>query len=144
MDAQAERWSHQATDDLETAIALYGLARYGPCAFFCQQAAEKALKAALYTVNERPWGHSISALLDQFCVVFQIDIVDAPQVEAVALDEHYMRPRYPDARTEVESDYDQETAEEALRHARFILAFLKDRSHHAREDTDDDTASSLG
>ncbi|MCB0073456.1 MAG: HEPN domain-containing protein [Caldilineaceae bacterium] len=137
MDDLAERWSHQAADDLETAKALYGLARYGPCAFFCQQAAEKALKAALYKVSERPWGHSIPSLLDQYCVVFLADSSQAPHAEALALDEHYMRPRYPDARTEVESDYDQEAALEALNQVQVLMAFLKGNVSDAGENTDD-------
>ena len=102
MNEEATRWLTQAIEDLETAQILLGSGRYGPCAFYCQQAAEKALKAVLYDTGERPWGHSLSSLLDQICVVLKIDPAASPQTEAQALDEHYMRPRYPDARTEVE------------------------------------------
>lgn len=106
MNEVANRWLEQAGEDLETARILLDSERFGPCAFYCQQAAEKALKAVLYTVGERPWGHSVSSLLDQICVVLSIDPSDVPEAEASALEEHYMRPRYPDARPEAESEYD--------------------------------------
>lgn len=125
MKEDAIRWLTQATDDMDTAQILFDSERYGPCAFFCQQAAEKSLKAVLYQAGERPWGHSVSSLLDQICAVFRIDPGEVPQAEAQALDEHYMRPRYPDARTEVESDYEIETAQKALQEAQTILAFAR-------------------
>jgi HEPN domain-containing protein len=82
MNEEGARWRAQANADLDTARILLDSQRYGPCAFFCQQAAEKGLKAVLYDSGERPWGHSVSSLLDQVCVVLKIDPADAPQVEA--------------------------------------------------------------
>lgn len=64
MNEEATRWLTQATQDLDTAQILFDAARYGPCAFFCQQTAEKTLKSVLYDVGERPWGHSLSSLLE--------------------------------------------------------------------------------
>lgn len=48
MNEEAMRWLSQADEDLRTAEILFSSQRYGPCAFFCQQAAEKGLKAMLY------------------------------------------------------------------------------------------------
>lgn len=144
MNDEAKRWLVQADQDLDTAQILFDAARYGPCAFFCQQAAEKALKAVLYDLGERPWGHSVSSLLDQVCAVLEMDPADAPQLEAQTVDEHYMRPRYPDARTEVESEYTAETAQDALRDARIILNFVRRSLADAREDTDDQASADLG
>lgn len=127
MNQAATRWLIQATDDLNTAVILFDSRRHGPCAFFCQQAAEKGLKAMLYQVGERPWGHSVSSLLDQVCAVYGIDPANTPQAEAQALDEHYMRPRYPDARTDVEAEYDADTAAEALQEAQTVLVFVRKR-----------------
>jgi HEPN domain-containing protein len=93
----ADRWLKQANEDLTTAKILLEAERYGPCAFYCQQASEKALKAVLYAAGERPWGHSIPSLLDQACAVLGIGPAEAPAAEVEVLDEHYMRPRYPDA-----------------------------------------------
>jgi len=60
---EAERWRLQAEADLNTAQTLFENERFGPCAFFCQQAAEKALKALLYSKGIRVLGHSIVGLL---------------------------------------------------------------------------------
>ncbi len=126
MNAEATYWLKQAFEDLETARILFAAQRYGPCAFFCQQTAEKGIKALLYNAGEKPWGHSVPSLLDQACAVLQIERDDAPVAEADALDEHYIRPRYPDIRSAAETDYTQETAEEALRCAQTVLAFVRE------------------
>ena len=63
MNKEALRWLTQASDDLGTAQILFDSQRYGPCAFFCEQAAEKGLKAVLYlevsdlgdTASHRCW-----------------------------------------------------------------------------------------
>ena len=87
----ADRWLKQANEDLATAKILFEAERYGPCAFYCQQAAEKALKAVLYAAGERPWGHSIPSLLDQACAVLGIGPAEAPTAEVEVLDGHRIR-----------------------------------------------------
>ncbi len=144
MNEAATRWMEQASEDLETAQILLDSARFGPCAFYCQQAAEKALKAVLYNAGERPWGHNISSLLDQICVVLNIEPSGVPDAEASALEEHYMRPRYPDARPDIESDYDEDTAQEALKNAQTVLAFARKSVADAGESANSSTASELG
>lgn len=126
MNTEAMHWLQQATEDLETARILFAAQRYGPCAFFCQQTAEKGIKAIIYNAGEKPWGHSVPSLLDQACAVLHIEPDNTPVAEAEALDEHYMRPRYPDARSRVEADYGQESAEEALQCAQAVLAFVQE------------------
>lgn len=123
MKQDSERWLAQSTDDLTTAEVLFGAGRYGPCAFFCQQVAEKALKAVLYRTGTRPWGHNVSSLLDQICVILQIESDQSPQREAMSLDEHYIRPRYPDAGDD--ADYDIASANRALSDAQTVLAFAR-------------------
>jgi HEPN domain-containing protein len=126
-EPEATRWLAQASEDLHTAQILFDSNRYGPCAFFCQQTAAKALKAVIYHHGEKPWGHSVPSLLDQACVLLGMITDDTPTVEAEALDEHYMRSRYPDARTEQQCKYDRETAETALQYALAILSFAQGR-----------------
>jgi HEPN domain-containing protein len=46
-------------------------------------------------------------------------------LEQAELDEHYMRPRYPDARSDTESGYDNSAAQEALKQAQTVLVFAK-------------------
>ena len=141
MDAQ--RWLRQAQEDMATAIVLFEAERYAPCAFFCQQAVEKGLKAVLYSAGERPWGHSIPSLLDQVCAVLGIEAEDAPVGEVEALDEHYMRPRYPDAQPEQLPEYDLSAAELALEQARTVLTFAE-RGCNARTVPDDAAVSDMG
>jgi HEPN domain-containing protein len=131
MNKEATHWLRQAIDDLETARILLDADRFGPCAFFCQQSAEKSLKAVIYDADERPWGHSIPSLLDQVCAVLRIEPELTPGAEAEALDEHYIRPRYPDARSREEAGYDRTTAEDALRFANTMLGFVTDRLRNA-------------
>jgi len=135
MNEEAKQWFDQANQDLQTARILAESRRYGPCAFYCQQAAEKALKSVLYSVGERPWGHSVPALLDQICAALEIAEDGVPTAEAAALDEHYMRPRYPDARSESESDYHEEVAQEALEQAQAVLSFAKECMSNAPTDS---------
>lgn len=140
----ADRWLEQANEDLTTATILFEAERYGPCAFYCQQAAEKALKAVLYAAGERPWGHSIPSLLDQACVVLGMAQAEAPAAEVEVLDEHYMRPRYPDSQPEVAAQYSKSTAELALEYARTVLAFAKRGIADVGTASDNTAVSDLG
>lgn len=141
---ESKRWMAQAIEDMSTARILFAAQRYGPCAFFCQQAAEKAIKSALYQVGERPWGHSLSSLLDQLGVVLKIDPVHLPQPEAQALDEHYIRPRYPDARLDIALVYDEETAQGALMEAQTLFAFVEKVISDVGKDADNRTSTDVG
>ena len=93
---EAERWLAEAEADVTTAAVLLTSCRYNPCAFYSQQAAEKALKALIYLINSDPWGHSVLALVDD--VERRGWAVD-PELRAAArrLDHHYIAARYPDA-----------------------------------------------
>ncbi|MEM4668736.1 MAG: HEPN domain-containing protein, partial [Nitrososphaerota archaeon] len=66
MRNEALRWLEEAEKDLETAEILYKNARYNAACFYAHQAAEKAVKALLYNVNEAPWGHSVRILLERY------------------------------------------------------------------------------
>lgn len=65
MRDEALRWLKEAGEDIETAEILYKNERYDAACFYAHQAAEKAVKALLYNVNEAPWGHSIKILLER-------------------------------------------------------------------------------
>ena len=144
MNDEAQRWYAQGADDLGTAEILLESERFGPCAFFCQQAAEKLLKSALYRAGERPWGHSVSSLLDQLCLVMKIDPSTAPQYEAQTLEEHYMRPRYPDARTDVDAQYGLEEANEAMTNAHVVFTFVKENTADVGDNPDDEATADMG
>lgn len=84
----------QARRDLDDADYLFDGERYSLCCFIAQQAAEKALKAYLYTAGrEVVWGHSVAEL----CM--QVSDLD-PRFERVrkrgaSLDRFYIPTRYP-------------------------------------------------
>ena len=56
MDTTAQQWLAESKTDLETAQLLFNEKHYNACAFYCQQSGEKAFKALLYALDERPWG----------------------------------------------------------------------------------------
>ncbi len=56
MRGEAERCLNEAEWDLETARILHRERRYNAAAFYSHQAAEKAVKALLYSLNEAPLG----------------------------------------------------------------------------------------
>ncbi|MGC8988175.1 HEPN domain-containing protein [Infirmifilum sp.] len=66
MRDEAFRWLSEALWDLDTARLLHRNARYNAAAFYAHQAAEKAAKAMLYSVNEPPWGHSVRILPERY------------------------------------------------------------------------------
>ena len=59
------RWLSTARNDLEAATILKEHGKYSLACFHAQQAAEKAVKALFYSMEDEPWGHSIGKLLDQ-------------------------------------------------------------------------------
>ncbi|MEM4467022.1 MAG: HEPN domain-containing protein [Nitrososphaerota archaeon] len=128
MKNEALRWLEEAEKDLETAEILYKNARYNAACFYAHQAAEKAVKALLYNVNEAPWGHSVRILLERY-----IEKTGSSQATflmgcARELDRHYIPSRYPNAHpsgTAFEA-YDSKTAERALEYSREILKYARE------------------
>ena len=127
MENEVYRWFSEAMWDLETAEILHREKRYNASAFYSHQAAEKALKALLYSVNEAPWGHSVRILLERYFKHLDKEIGKEILVYARELDRHYIPSRYPNAYpagTPHEA-YDEETSARALKAARKIINFVK-------------------
>lgn len=127
MRSEALRWLEEAERDIETAEILYKNARYNAACFYSHQAAEKAVKAILYSVNEAPWGHSIRTLLERYIERSKSSPVEHVMECARELDRHYIPSRYPNAHptgTSFEA-YDPKTAEKALECSREILKYAK-------------------
>jgi HEPN domain-containing protein len=92
----AASWLAQARRDLDAATYLFDGARYDAACFAAQQAAEKALKAALiWVAGDRPRTHQLGALVAELAV----HRPDAPIAlgDIAALDPYYVTTRYPDA-----------------------------------------------
>ena len=110
---------------MKTAHTLFENNDFGPCCFFCQQAAEKALKALLYMKGLRIYGHSLVNLLGRVVTEDYPEPDEAVQQAADRLDKHYISSRYPDAlEGQISVDlYTAEMAEEALEWAHSLLQY---------------------
>lgn len=125
---EAERWLSEAVWDLETAKVLHDAARYNSCAFLCQQAAEKAAKALLYSIGESPFGHSVKVLLQRFAEASGTNISELVSYGA-ELDRHYVPARYPNAIPvgTPHENYDQTVSERTREFAGKIVEFVRRR-----------------
>jgi HEPN domain-containing protein len=89
-------WLEQARRDLDSARYLFEGARYDAACFASQQAAEKALEAALiWLAGERPRTHQLGALVAEVAL-HRPDAIEALG-DLAALDPYYVTTRYPDA-----------------------------------------------
>ena len=123
---EAKRWLSEAIWDLETARLLRDAKRFNACAFYCQQAGEKAAKALLYWAGEVPFGHSVRELLERFSESSG-ESVDELLPPARELDRHYIPARYPNvfpSGTPHEA-YDEESAARAIECAERVVAYAK-------------------
>jgi len=124
---EASRWLSEALWDLETAEILHRERRYNAAAFYAHQAAEKAVKALLYHVNEAPWGHSVRVLLERYFRKVGSPFDEELMRCARELDRHYIPSRYPNAHpagTPHEA-YDEYTSRNALEAAKKIIDFVR-------------------
>lgn len=119
---EAQRWLDQAKADLKTAADCVNDGNHYASAFFSQQAAEKALKALLYSAGFRAIvTHSVVELLERSSeleAAFKgfIDI-------GKELDRHYIGSRYPNFYPEgpAYKYYTEEIARRCLSYAESIL-----------------------
>ncbi len=128
MKNEALRWLEEAERDVETAEILYKNARYNAACFYAHQAAEKAVKALLYSINEAPWGHSVRIVLERYIEKSRSSRIEYLIECARELDRHYIPSRYPIAHpsgTTFEA-YDSKTAERALECSREILKYAQE------------------
>lgn len=92
--SEAERWLAQARRDLDDARYSAAGARWNLACFIAQQAAEKALKAYLFSRGaEAVWGHSVAELCHE-CGTHDSAFAELGR-EAAALDQYYIPTRYP-------------------------------------------------
>jgi len=88
------RWLAQAERDLDDARFAAKGDRHNLACFLCQQAAEKALKAFLYSMGaQKVWGHSAAELCDD-AGEFDKGLLSLRQ-HAGLLDKYYVPTRYP-------------------------------------------------
>jgi len=124
---EVDRWFSEALWDYETAQILYREGRYNASVFYSHQAAEKAAKALLFSINEAAFGHSIRQLLERYFRVVNLEPDKDLLRYARELDRHYIPARYPNAHpagTPHEA-YDEETSKDALQAAEKIIKYVR-------------------
>lgn len=127
MRSEAIRWFDEALWDYETAEILHREKRFNAAVFYAHQAAEKAVKALLYYVNEAPWGHSIRVLLERYFERKGMKLNHELIIHARELDRHYIPSRYPNAHPEgtPHEAYDEHVSSRALEASKKIINFVK-------------------
>lgn len=125
MATRARDWVNQALRDLEQAEDSRGTGRHEWACFAAQQAAEKAVKALHLHRGQEAWGHVIAKLLVELpeSVPVPRELVEKGRV----LDNFYIPPRYPNSHPEGApfEHYGPLQSEEAIRHAREIIEFVR-------------------
>ena len=127
MRGEADRWLSDAEWDLETAVLLYRNGRYNAACFYAQQAAEKAVKALLFSINQASWGHSVRVLIERYIQLTSDKEAAGLIGPARELDRHYIPSRYPNAHPAGTSHeaYDEKISKEAISNAEKIISFVK-------------------
>ena len=120
---RARDWLRQAEKDLEFAEVARSSGRHEWACFASQQAAEKAVKALHLHHGQEAWGHTVARLLENLPIPVPKELVE----RAKFLDAYYAPTRYPDAFPEgiPAEHYGPLQSEEAIRHAREVLAFVR-------------------
>lgn len=123
-----KRWLQQAEHDLETANILFHENRHSDVCYFCEQTAQKALKAYLYFKGERFLSvHAIKSLLEMSAT--HEPAFSELLMEGSLLDQYYLGPRYPDAVAPPAVPYEiysQEQAQKALDICSKIVSRVKE------------------
>lgn len=88
-----KQWLDKSAEDLETAQTLLDTGRYAWCAFLCQQALEKCLKAGYVKEKKRipPYIHK----LERLCELLELDPPPEILDSIIEIDKYYIAARYP-------------------------------------------------
>ncbi|MDR5710374.1 MAG: HEPN domain-containing protein [Armatimonadota bacterium] len=119
-------WLDQAWGDLEHARNDLVSGFHDWACFSAQQAAEKAVKAALHRLGGEAWGHSVADLLTELGRHHAVP--SELQEAALELDKAYIASRYPDAHPSgsPRRRYTRREAERMVGYADEIVRFCTD------------------
>jgi HEPN domain-containing protein len=128
---QFELWFSEAENDFETGEILINSYKYNNAVFNFIQAAEKAIKAILYYLNVKAWGHSIINLI----IVYEnlgYTIDEKFKKIGRELENHYLTSRYPDASPKIapKDAYDEKIALEIKTIAQEFIQLIKNEKKH--------------
>jgi len=124
--SEAKRWFLQALRDIDDAEFNCDGKRFNLACFLAQQAAEKALKAYLYSQDiEDVWGHSVVELCDN-AVSFD-NSFSYLKKKGAYLDRFYIPTRYPNGLPGgLPSDaYEEEDGVKAIASAKEIIEAVR-------------------
>lgn len=125
---EALRWLDDASEDLKVAEDLLKSEHYAASCFHSQQAAEKAVKATLYSNRVEARGHSILELLQSLERVAELTLEELYE-DARLLDKHYAPPRYPNLHPSISLPsyklYSTEDAQRCIASAKKIVDFMR-------------------
>ena len=126
MANRAFDWLRQAERDLDLAEQARRSDRHEWACFACQQAAEKAACALHLHHGQEGWGHVVRRLLEELDPPVRVpaELIDAARV----LDAYYIAARDPNghAAGSPGEHYGPLQSQQALEHARAIVAFCRD------------------
>lgn len=99
-EKQIKYWLAHAQEDLLSAKVMLDAGRYTWCAFICQQALEKLLKAGYVKRKKRipPHIHKLERLLELLSLQPPEDLLEA----LILVDKYYIVARYPSYKTSVD------------------------------------------
>lgn len=126
MEDQVKEWMTISEEDMEVTQLCFDGKKFLHCAYMCQQAVEKALKAIIATKNEVPIPiHNLPEL------AMNADVWDTLQAEQHiflrALTAYAIEARYPELRYRLYQQCSRDEAERILRSTREMVAWLKNR-----------------
>lgn len=125
MMREAERWLNQAKSDLEAAKWNSEGSFYAHACFLSQQAAEKALKAYLYSTGKRKIITHSTYTLARECAQ-ENNVFNSILSMCAELDKHYIPSRYPNGLPDsIPSEvYLKEDAQTCINNSQKILDFI--------------------
>ena len=120
---RARDWFSDAEFDLGHAERSQQSGDHSWACFAAQQAAEKAVKALHHHLGQEAFGHRIVRLLEDLPAHVPDGIVE----QARSLDTFYIPTRYPNTHDEgpAHEQYGPLQSEEAIEHARAVVAFVR-------------------
>lgn len=117
-------WLREAEEDLKSAEVLSKAGQFHHACFHAQQAAEKAVKAALRFFHVAKAGHAVTVLLEELRAYTTLP--EELQDRARILDQYYIPPRYPNS-FDVGAPsqyYTRASADHAIATAKEVVAYV--------------------
>jgi HEPN domain-containing protein len=135
-------WMKEAKTDFQGAVVLLKQNFLNLAVFHFVQAGEKAIKALLYLNKTRPWGHSITSLLEEYEDLGKI-VGETIKNSAITLEPHYITSRYPGDSLEIAPSeaYEKEEVEGIKTAAEILIDFSereKDKGINSAEEEGDE------